>query len=107
MEDVGARLRFLSANGADISTEFKFVASHFHDFSCHCEALNALPFALIYEIIGHGALKLESEDSLYNFIREGTETNQEMFELAANEGRYLSNGRARCTYLSFEINWHC
>jgi hypothetical protein len=30
------------------------------------------------EIVGHGSLRLESEDGLYHFISKGTETNREL-----------------------------
>jgi hypothetical protein len=36
---------------------------------------------MIYTIISQGSLRLESEDSLYDFIRKGIETNREMFTL--------------------------
>jgi hypothetical protein len=36
---------------------------------------------MIYEILGHGSLRLDSEDSLYDFISHGIETNREMFSL--------------------------
>jgi hypothetical protein len=36
---------------------------------------------MICEILGHGSLRLESEDTLYDFIRKGTETNRGMFSL--------------------------
>jgi hypothetical protein len=36
---------------------------------------------MIYEILGHGSLRLESEDGLYHFIRKGIETDLEMFGL--------------------------
>jgi hypothetical protein len=36
---------------------------------------------MIDAILSHGSLRLESEDSLYDFIRKGTETNWEMFRL--------------------------
>jgi hypothetical protein len=41
--------------------------------------LTALPFSLLYEIIGHGSLRIESERSLDDFIRRGTKMNPEMF----------------------------
>jgi hypothetical protein len=40
-----------------------------------------LPFSLLYEIISQGSLRLDSEDSLYDFISHGIETNREMFSL--------------------------
>jgi hypothetical protein len=36
---------------------------------------------MIYTIISRGSLRVDSEDSLYDFIRNGIETNQEMFSL--------------------------
>jgi hypothetical protein len=36
---------------------------------------------VLYEVLGHGSLRLDSEDSLYDFIGKGTETNREMFSL--------------------------
>jgi hypothetical protein len=61
--------------------ELEFIASHFYDFSRRPDALNALPFPMIYEIVSHGSLRLESEDSLYDFISHGIETNREIFSL--------------------------
>jgi hypothetical protein len=34
-----------------------------------------------YNVISHGSLRLESEDSLYDFNNKGAETNREMFSL--------------------------
>jgi hypothetical protein len=36
-------------------------------------------FFVIYKILGHGSLGLQSEDSLYDFISQGNEAKQEMF----------------------------
>jgi hypothetical protein len=36
---------------------------------------------MISEIIGHGSLRLESQESFYNIIKRGTETNGKMFGL--------------------------
>jgi hypothetical protein len=41
--------------------------------------MTALRFSLLYEIIGQGSLRIESDDSLYDFIRKGIEMNPEMF----------------------------
>jgi hypothetical protein len=70
MENVVDRLHFLSATQCDISTELEFVGSHFDDFLRRPDALNAWPFSMLYIIIGDGSLRLESEDGLYDFIRE-------------------------------------
>jgi hypothetical protein len=75
MENVVDRLRFLSATRCGISVELEFIASHFYHFS------EALPFSLIYEIVGHPSLRLESEDCLYNFISKGIKVNWESFRL--------------------------
>jgi hypothetical protein len=40
-----------------------------------------MPFSILYEAIGQGSLRLENEDSLYNFISRGIETNREMHGL--------------------------
>jgi hypothetical protein len=81
MESVVDRLEFLSATRCDISTELEFIASHFRDFLSHRDPLKALPFPIIYEIIGRGSLSLENEDDLYDFISQGIETKQELFGL--------------------------
>jgi hypothetical protein len=81
MENVLDRLGFLSATRCDISTEIESVASRFCDFLCHPEAFKSLPFSMIYEILSQGSLKLESDDSLYNFISKGSETKREMFKV--------------------------
>jgi hypothetical protein len=81
MENVGDHLRFLSATRCDISTEIDFIASHFDDFLCRCDAIAVLPLSLLYEILGHGSLRLESEDGLYGFISDGIKTHQELFDL--------------------------
>jgi hypothetical protein len=81
MENVVDRLRFRSANQCDISAELKFVASHFYAFLPRPQTLTALPFSLLYGIIGHGSLRLETEDSLLDFINEAIETGGEMFGL--------------------------
>jgi hypothetical protein len=81
IENVTDRLRFMSATRRDISAELEFIASHFYDFSRCPDPLNALPFSLLYELIAQGSLRLDSEDSLYDFIRKGIEPNQEIFSL--------------------------
>jgi hypothetical protein len=43
--------------------------------------LSGLPFSLLYEIITQGYLRIDSEDSLYDFISKGIETSREMFSL--------------------------
>jgi hypothetical protein len=78
MENVVDRLRFLSKTGCDISAELEFIASHFYDFLCRPDALKPMPFSLLYKTIGQGSLRLENEDSLYNFISRGIKTNREM-----------------------------
>jgi hypothetical protein len=40
-----------------------------------------VPFSILYAILGHESLRLESKDSLYDFIKKGVETNGEMFNL--------------------------
>jgi hypothetical protein len=81
MENVVGRLQFLSATRCDISMELEFIASHFYDFLRRPNALNALPFWIIYQVISQRPLRLENEDSLYDFISKGAETNREMFHL--------------------------
>jgi hypothetical protein len=81
VENVVDRLRFSSAIRCDISTELEFIASHFYDFLCRPDLLKRLPFSLIHEIIGHESLRLETEDSLYEFISENTEMNRGVVSL--------------------------
>jgi hypothetical protein len=81
MENVVDRLRFLSTTQCDISTEIEFLASHFYDFLCRCDAVTTLPLSLLYEILGHGPLRFESEDSLYDSISKSIETNRERLGL--------------------------
>jgi hypothetical protein len=81
MENVVDGLRFLSATRCDILTELEFIASHFYFFLCRRDQLEDLPFSMIYQIIGSGFLRLESEDSLYDFIKKGIRTNWEIFGL--------------------------
>jgi hypothetical protein len=81
MENVVDRLQLLSATRCDISTELDFITSHFSDFLCHRDALNALPFSRIYAILSRESLRLESEDGLYDFISRGIKTNRKMFGL--------------------------
>jgi hypothetical protein len=71
MENVGDHLGFLPATRCDISTEIEFVASHFDDFLCQRDAIAALPWLLLYQILGRGSLRLESEDGLYDFVGQG------------------------------------
>jgi hypothetical protein len=80
-ENVVDRLPFLSATRCDISTELEFIASHFYGFLHRPDALKAFPVSLLYEIISHGSLRVESEDSLYNLSHKGIETNRKMFGL--------------------------
>jgi hypothetical protein len=80
-ESVVECLLLLPATRRDLSTELEFIASHFYDFLCHCTPLGVLPFSVIYEILGHGSLRIESQDNLCDFINKGIETNPEMFGL--------------------------
>jgi hypothetical protein len=70
-----------SVTRCDISTELEFIASHFYDFLCRPDALKALPFPMIYEIMNTGSLRLDSEDRLDNFIRRDTETKRKAFDI--------------------------
>jgi hypothetical protein len=79
MKDVVDRLGFLSAIRCDISAELEFIASHFYDFLSRPDALKALPFSVLYEVIGHGSLILESEDILYDFVSKNMAMNPEMY----------------------------
>jgi hypothetical protein len=81
MENVIDRLRFLWATRCDISTEFEFIASHFYGFLCRPDALKALPFSMIFEIIGQGSLSVDSEDNPCDFISKGIETTRDSFSL--------------------------
>jgi hypothetical protein len=61
--------------------EQKFIALHFHNFFRCPKAVNALAFSLLSQMISEGSLRLESEDSLYDFISRGIRTIREMFDL--------------------------
>jgi hypothetical protein len=88
------RFRFPSATRCDILAGLEFIASHFYFFLRRPDALKNLHFSILYEIIGRGSLKLESEDCLYDFISKGTETNREMFRLLEFvRFEYCSTGR--------------
>jgi hypothetical protein len=52
--------------GVDISAEVAFIASHFYEFAA---GVDELPLPIISEIISHPSLALDSEDSLYDFVR--------------------------------------
>jgi hypothetical protein len=64
-----------------MSTEFKFIASHFFDFSCLGDPLGEMPFSMIHAILGHRSLRSQSENSLDYFFNKVTETNGEMSDL--------------------------
>jgi hypothetical protein len=64
IENVVDRLGFLLATRCDISTELEFIASDFLDFLCLRDALNALPFSLLCEVIVRGSVKFQSDDGL-------------------------------------------
>jgi hypothetical protein len=81
MRNAVGRLRFLSTTRCNISAELEFIASHFYDFLRRPDALKTLPFSLIYAIICHESLRLESEDGFYDSINDGIETYREMFGL--------------------------
>jgi hypothetical protein len=66
-------LRFLSETGCDISAELEFISSHFRDVSGQTDALRGLPVSVIYAILCHRPLPLESEDDLYEFNGKGGE----------------------------------
>jgi hypothetical protein len=53
MESAVDRLLLLSATRCDVSIELGFIASHFYDFLCHRDALNAALFSMISEILSH------------------------------------------------------
>jgi hypothetical protein len=75
MENAVDRLQSLSGTRCDISTELGFIAPEFDDFLRRPNAFNALSFSMLYEILGHGSLRLESEDSLYDLINKGDDHN--------------------------------
>jgi hypothetical protein len=81
MYNVINRLGFLSTTRCNISAELEFVASHFDDFSWRGNGLKVLSFLMIYEILGHGSLRLETEERLLDFINEGIETGGKVFGL--------------------------
>jgi hypothetical protein len=58
--------------------ELEFIASHFDDFLPRPQTLTTLYFSFLYEILAHRSLRIENEDSLYDFIRKGTKMNPEM-----------------------------
>jgi hypothetical protein len=74
-------LQFLSGSRSNPSTELEFIASHFYDFLYRRDRLKALSFSMIYEILGHGSLRIDSEDGRSDFISESIETDAEMFGL--------------------------
>jgi hypothetical protein len=74
MESVADPLQFLSGTRCDISAELEFIASYFYDFLGYRDGLRALSFSMIYEIISHGSLRIESEDGLCDFICKGSES---------------------------------
>jgi hypothetical protein len=80
MENAVDHLQFVSATRCNISAELEFSTSHFCDFLRHPQTINGISFLLIYRILGHGSLKLESEGSLSGLINRGTETNQEILD---------------------------
>jgi hypothetical protein len=70
MENVNDHLQFLLTTECGISTLLEFIASHFYDFLCRRNVLNILPFPMIYEILSHGSLRPESDDSLSLQVHE-------------------------------------
>jgi hypothetical protein len=60
------RLLFRGDLGLDCETEKEFVASHFHEFSM--DEVSKLPYPMIYDILTHPSLALESEDALWKFV---------------------------------------
>jgi hypothetical protein len=65
MESVSDRLQLLSATRCGISTERQIIASHLYAFLCRCDTLMRLLLPMICGILGHGSLRLGSEDGLY------------------------------------------
>jgi hypothetical protein len=78
-ENVVDSLQFLSGIRCDIFAGRKFIASPLYDFLFCPDALNALPFSLVCEIICRASLRTDSQDGLYDFISKGAEMNREMF----------------------------
>jgi hypothetical protein len=74
IENAVDRIRFLSTNRCDISSELEFISSHFCDFLRRSDNLVTLSFSVIYEILSHRSLQLESEDELYDFISKRAES---------------------------------
>jgi hypothetical protein len=59
------RLRFWSVTRCDISVELEFIASHFSRFIRRSDAMNAVPFSLLYEILGQTPQRFHDNKSLH------------------------------------------
>jgi hypothetical protein len=89
---VFGRLQFLVAAHESCDREIEFCSSHF--FELEISKLHEMPFKVICAIVLHHSLKLQNEDSLYEFI-----TN-----LVVDESRYSSLfEHVRFGYLSCEL----
>jgi hypothetical protein len=62
-------LGMLSESGCDISADLEFISSHLYE---DLRTLRSLSYPLIYEILSHRSVQVESEDSLLEFVSECT-----------------------------------
>jgi hypothetical protein len=79
VDNVIDRLNDLNNIGKDISREVEFIASHFHELKDSLKSMTSS--SMIMAIVNHSSLKIESEDSLYEFIVNGISNNCEFFGL--------------------------
>jgi hypothetical protein len=73
------RVEVLSRVGANIANEIEFIASHFFEFSS--SEIMTLSFDVLRDVLGHTALAIESEDSLYRAISSRVSSEPRFFEL--------------------------
>jgi hypothetical protein len=79
MGNVVDHLRFLSATRCDISAQLEFIALHCYDLLYHRDILNVLPLLVVYDIISHGSLRIDWQNSLWGFFSKGIKPNREIF----------------------------
>jgi hypothetical protein len=72
------RLGMLSESGCDISADLEFISSHLYE---DLRALRSLSYPLIYEILSHRSVQVESEDSVLEFVSECTCDQREFLSL--------------------------
>ena len=79
IENCVSRLHLKQSMGLDGSDEIEFIASKFHE--CDASFVRSLSVSELEQVLQHGSLKLENENSLFDIILNLSESDEEYSSL--------------------------